>query len=148
MPADHPEYLFVYGTLRRDFRHPLQALMEKYARHAGTAHYAGRLFDLGEYPGVVPAPGARARVVGDLYLVTSAQHLFPVLDRYEGCTDEGDHPAEYRREQQMVRLADERDCPAWIYLWNAAPPEGQIIPSGDYLQYLQGERNVCAGNAQ
>ncbi|HLV64474.1 MAG TPA: gamma-glutamylcyclotransferase family protein [Polyangiaceae bacterium] len=70
--------LFVYGTLRRGFRHHGQL---RGARFLGVVRtrpgYA--LVDFGPYPGLVE--GARA-IVGELYAVPSA--LVPALDAFEG----------------------------------------------------------------
>lgn len=126
-------YLFVYGTLRREARHPMHRLLARHAEYRGEARYAGRLYDLGRYPGVVPAPGAPA-VRGELYRMRRPQALLPALDRYEGCTDTSEAPAEYRRERQPVLCTDGRWVEAWVYLYNRPTDALRPIASGDYLR--------------
>jgi gamma-glutamylcyclotransferase (GGCT)/AIG2-like uncharacterized protein YtfP len=131
------EHLFVYGTLRRACGHPMHRVLAGQARFEGMARYAGRLYDLGAYPGVVPAPQGPPAVRGELYALPRPQAVLPVLDRYEGCTERYDPGAEYRREQQPVLRDDGQVVSAWIYLYNrpcdALPP----IVGGDYLQHGQ-----------
>ena len=134
------DHLFVYGTLRQGSGHPLARLLATHARYVGRARFAGRLFELGSYPAVVPAPGG-GEVVGELYRLIAPEMLLSLLDRYEGCNEghnEGpgsvpDPRAEYRRERRPVRLDDGTARDAWIYLYNR-PTEGlRPIPHGDYL---------------
>lgn len=46
--------LFVYGTLRKDVRNSMFHLLAREARFVGRARMQGLLFDLGDYPGLVP----------------------------------------------------------------------------------------------
>lgn len=131
-PVD--EFLFVYGTLRRGYGHPLQQVLARDARFAGMARYAGRLHDVGRYPGAVPAPGSLPAVVGEMYELLRPQAVLPALDRYEGCTDRYDPAAEYRRERQLVQRADGSSVTAWIYLYNRPTAALPVIASGDYLR--------------
>ena len=59
--------LFVYGTLRRQSPHPMARYLARHARYVGTARVAGRLYDLGPYPGMLPAAEADDFVHGDLF---------------------------------------------------------------------------------
>ena len=45
-------HLFVYGTLRRGFRHLMADLLAEQAEFVGEGVFQGRLYDLGSYPGV------------------------------------------------------------------------------------------------
>jgi gamma-glutamylcyclotransferase (GGCT)/AIG2-like uncharacterized protein YtfP len=128
------DYLFVYGTLRRACGHPQQRLLAEGAGFEGPATFAGRLYDLGRYPGAVPDPAARPPVLGELYRMRDPQALLPLLDRYEGCTDRYDPAAEYRRERQVVVREDGTAVPAWIYLYNRPTAGLRRIDSGDYLR--------------
>lgn len=151
-------YLFVYGTLRRGVGHPMHKLLSAGAEALGVATYAGRLFDLGPYPGVVPDPTGHWRVTGELYRLHQPESLLGALDEYEGCAPHSPQPHQYRRVLQPVRLAISPDgraehpevramCPdgesvqAWVYIYNApldflldARRSGaRQIESGDYL---------------
>ena len=51
--------LFVYGTLRDDPAHDMFHVLAANAELIGEATVAGRLYDLGEYPGLVLIPDIR-----------------------------------------------------------------------------------------
>lgn len=128
------DYLFVYGTLLSGCGHPMHRVLLRHARFAGPARYAGRLHDLGRYPGVVPTPGGPATVLGELYDLPQPQAVLPTLDRYEGCTDPSDPVAEYRRELQPVLRDDGATVTAWIYLYNRSTGTLPVIAGGDFLR--------------
>lgn len=76
--------VFVYGTLRAGEVNDLNAAARRHGIVAptllGTGTVAGRLYDFGSYPGLVPDAGA-GPVAGDIYDVPEA--LMPVLDEIE-----------------------------------------------------------------
>jgi gamma-glutamylcyclotransferase (GGCT)/AIG2-like uncharacterized protein YtfP len=78
------EHVFVYGTLRAGESNDINRAAERsgIARPAliGAAYVRGRLFDFGNYPGLVLDEGA-APVRGDVYQIEDA--LVPVLDEIE-----------------------------------------------------------------
>jgi gamma-glutamylcyclotransferase (GGCT)/AIG2-like uncharacterized protein YtfP len=116
--------LFAYGTLRRGA--PMHGLLEGRATWIGRASVAGRLVDLGAFPGLVPAQSAGDRVHGDLFAIAPAQRdeLLDALDRYEG--------ASFERVEQLV---DGPDGPAraWLYLWRGEVDGRPLVAGGDYL---------------
>jgi gamma-glutamylcyclotransferase (GGCT)/AIG2-like uncharacterized protein YtfP len=127
------QYLFVYGTLRRGAGHPMHRVLRQYSRYAGLARYAGRLYDVGGYPAVVPRPGAPAAVRGELYCLLQPALLLPLLDRYEGCTERDGARAEYTRAVQLVQRRSGSAVHAWVYLYNRPLQRLTPIASGDYL---------------
>ncbi len=133
----HSDFLFVYGTLRRGSKHPMQQLLTRHSRYCGQALFQGRLYDIGGYPGVIAAPEAQDLVHGDLLQLTSPE-LLEQLDRYEEAGQDFPAPQEYVRQQTLVLLAagGQRSC--WIYLYNRPVARLRLIVSGDYLQYLAG----------
>jgi gamma-glutamylcyclotransferase (GGCT)/AIG2-like uncharacterized protein YtfP len=129
-----PTQLFVYGTLRSDPSHEMFHILARHAKFLGEARVAGRLFDLGEYPGMVLQPNDN-QVKGELYDVRPEHwdQVIHQLDQYEGCTDDDPEPHEYRREIVQAKLSNGRTVDAWAYVLNR-PAAGLIeIPSGDYL---------------
>ncbi|HEV8432416.1 MAG TPA: gamma-glutamylcyclotransferase family protein [Thermoanaerobaculia bacterium] len=139
MTQDRRERLFVYGTLRRDPRHEMFHLLAKHARYLGEATVPGRLFDLGEYPGMI-WPDERNSVLGEIYEV-EADHWDDVihrLDEYEGCGPSDPSPHEYRREVVIARLSDGKAIPAWAYVLNQSPAGMREIQSGDYVSWREG----------
>lgn len=131
-----PTRLFVYGTLRRDPSHEMFHLLAKHARFLGEATVPGRLFDLGDYPGMI-VPDERGHVLGEVYDVDPAHwpSVIERLDRYEGCAAGDPEPHEYRREIVLATLASGPQVPVWAYVLNHAPSRVREIVSGDYLSW-------------
>ncbi len=132
-PGTEAEHLFVYGTLRRAFGHPMHRLLARHADYAGEATYQGRLYDLGPYPGVLPSDQANEEVKGELYALYPGTRadLLARLDAYEGCGPPGE--ALYRREKHVIYARDGAPVQAWVYLYNRPLTGARRIFSGDYL---------------
>jgi len=113
-----PRLLFAYGTLMRGFA--LHRLLERGARYVGDGTVAGRLVDLGAYPGAVP--DADARIAGELYAVDDAA-TWSTLDSAEG--------PQYHRGEVGVLMRDGAGRVACGY-WYRGPLRGVPIPGGDY----------------
>ena len=60
------EFLFVYGTLRSEFPHPLAKQLSTQARFVGKGSTPGLLYDFGWYPGAKFDPHARTHVIGEV----------------------------------------------------------------------------------
>src|SRR5437867_9022844 len=76
--------LFVYGTLKRRSRHPMARRLAQSARHVGAARIAGRLYDLGRFPGLKEPRSADDWVQGDVYdLGENAASVLREMDAYE-----------------------------------------------------------------
>ena len=100
-------YLFVYGTLKRgESRHPYLAGQKFLAPARTQPQY--RLYDLGDYPGLVEHRDGRS-VEGELWDVDP--ECLARLDIVEGCDE-----ALYRRS--TVRLASPHDhLPVFSYFY-------------------------------
>jgi gamma-glutamylcyclotransferase (GGCT)/AIG2-like uncharacterized protein YtfP len=128
-------YLFVYGTLRRRSLHPMARRLAETARHVGAARIAGRLYDLGRFPGLKPPRTPEDWVQGDVYaLGENADETLRVMDAYENA--ESPPPTPYERACATVMLADGSDLLAWVYWYGGTVHEDQHIPSGSYEQNL------------
>jgi gamma-glutamylcyclotransferase (GGCT)/AIG2-like uncharacterized protein YtfP len=113
------DLLFAYGTLMRGFR--LHRLLEGRAAYLGRGRVAGRIVDLGSYPGAVTDP--HGALHGEIYRIGDPA-LWAALDSAEG--------AQYHRGEVTVRSEDGREMAACIY-WYAGPLDrGVPIPGGDY----------------
>ncbi len=77
--------LFIYGTLKRGGSNHLFLVGQKFLGPARTVP-GFTLYSLGDYPGMVRAPGDTAGVCGELWVVDDA--CLAELDRLEGL-DEG-----------------------------------------------------------
>ena len=116
--------LFAYGTLRRGA--PMHGLLEGRTTWLGRASAAGRLLDLGAFPGLVPAQRPGEIVYGDLFAIAEAQReaLLDALDRYEGESFE-----------RVVQTVEGPDGPAraWLYVYRGEVDGRPVVASGDYL---------------
>jgi gamma-glutamylcyclotransferase (GGCT)/AIG2-like uncharacterized protein YtfP len=125
---DDEAYLFVYGTLRSQMNDPLHRLLEQRAVLIGVGTFRGKLFDLGRYPGVVPSRVSTDRVIGEVYQLSTPQATLGILDQYEG--------HRFRRKQVSISLNSGQTVTCWIYLYRGSVRHRKVIPSGDYVQYL------------
>jgi gamma-glutamylcyclotransferase (GGCT)/AIG2-like uncharacterized protein YtfP len=126
------EYLFVYGTLLKDFKHTARLPVEEHLQFISKATIKGALYDLGNYPGYVEGPAGE--VNGELYLVSEIDKVFEVLDPYEGLFD--DEP-EYIRKKLAVQLPGGEEIESWIYIFQQPlRPEHKRIIDGDYIAYV------------
>jgi len=122
-------YLFVYGTLRRGLRNPWARYLAEKARWLDQARLAGRLYDLGRYPGLRRSSKAADWVVGDLYRLPEEQdrwaEVLRALDEYEG--------EEFRRVRAVARRAGRPSVQTWVYEYVPSVLTRPRILSGDYL---------------
>ena len=133
MRANTVKHLFVYGTLRRNSGGDKAAWLAKAATHKGMARLAGRLVNLGKYPGLLPATQSTERVRGELYELPDDPKILEELDRFEGCHPDDEEPHEYCR---IVCTATDEDgvrvwCWTYLYQWSAE--RRALIASGDWL---------------
>ncbi len=123
--------LFVYGTLRRRSRHPMARRLAESARHVGTAKIAGRLYNLGRYPGLLEPRIGSDWVNGDVYdLGEQAAQVLAEMDAYESA--ESPVPAFFERQLASVVHADGHAAPAWVYWFRGEVNEEQRIASGSF----------------
>lgn len=76
--------LFVYGTLKRGGSNHAHLAGQRFLGEARTVP-GYTLFSLGDYPGLVPAPGDVAGVTGELWRIDSA--CLAHLDELEGISE-------------------------------------------------------------
>ena len=123
------EYLFVYGSLRRGYAHPMSKWLAQHSEKLGEALVRGRLYLVSWYPGLVP--GEEGKVKGDLFLLADGFD-FSVLDAYEDCT--GAVSDEYCRHQINVALPTGEEVLAWTYVYQLEPSGLKEIVGGDFLE--------------
>lgn len=121
--------LFIYGTLMPGLR--LEAEMLG-ARFVGPAHIAGRLIDVGHYPGLLQGDGP---VTGEVYQVDDA-HLTH-LDGVEGVVPGDRDASQYWREEVTVLSGPLQGQRVQTYVYNG-PVDGCVpIQHGDYRRYIR-----------
>ena len=127
------QYLFVYGSLRRQAdgqRHPL---LERYAEYLGEASVVGRLYRVADYHGaVLAADGGLIR--GEVYGLSKPDWVLCLADQYEECSPMFPQPQEYCRCLTEARLAASGvPFNVWIYAYNRPVTGLTQIASGDWL---------------
>jgi gamma-glutamylcyclotransferase (GGCT)/AIG2-like uncharacterized protein YtfP len=126
--------LFVYGTLMRDFDHPMAQLLSRSADFIGEAHCAGRLYLVKHYPGLVLSDVADEFVFGELYRLTQPEALLREFDMYEACGEGFAEPTEYIRRMLPVTLQDGAAGEAWTYIYNWPVTHLPRIASGRFME--------------
>jgi gamma-glutamylcyclotransferase (GGCT)/AIG2-like uncharacterized protein YtfP len=129
--------LFVYGTLMRDFDHPMAQLLSRSADFIGEARCRGRLYLVKHYPGMVLADSADEFVFGELYRLKQPDALLREFDMYEACGEGFAEPTEYIRRQLPVTLVDAGEAftgEAWTYLYNWPVTHLPRIASGRFME--------------
>jgi gamma-glutamylcyclotransferase (GGCT)/AIG2-like uncharacterized protein YtfP len=129
---------FVYGTLmRREIR--FSALQEHGVRCTLLATAAGRLIDLGEYPGLIEMGSTDSAAHGDFVRVADPEKAVAALDVIEGFNGFDQPDSLYRRTLCQVDVGEGRMRQAWIYCLAAPAERPRFIPSGDWREH-QGKR--------
>ena len=136
---DYP--LFVYGLLRRGMSAGLEAFLGVgSAAFVCSATLSGKLYDLGEYPGVVLARGAAAdgsaspddgTVTGELWRLRDGLH-WPVLDDFEGIGPGYAEPTLYKRVLAQAQTSAGASVTSWVYVYNRPLAGAPEIASGDW----------------
>lgn len=129
--------LFVYGTLRPRFGHPLGHKLRSLGIDRGFGTVVGRLFDCGDYPVAVPDPMKRGLIQGELFELAAGHAFWAELDEYEDYRPESDSQSLFERVQ--VVALDERGtrCKAEIYWYCASISGLDQIEGGDYLAFCR-----------
>ncbi len=138
--------VFVYGTLRSGEQRDINRLQPK-PELLGTARLAGRLYDLGSYPGLrldrqaESGEPASAEVVGEVYAIDAA--LERVLDEIEEVWPKPN--GEYTKREVIVRLDTNPDthgsalgveCRCLVYEATPGAVAGRpAITGGDWVAH-------------
>ena len=135
MPASEPaaEFVAVYGSLMRGCANHARAGMDALDFVSGCS-IPGRLYDLGEFPGLQLPAGEESRpdeqrVAGELY--RARPRALARLDRFEGAV--GDDPLYVRRRVDLVQPART----AWVYEYARNVADAPVIDSGDWRAHVE-----------
>jgi gamma-glutamylcyclotransferase (GGCT)/AIG2-like uncharacterized protein YtfP len=130
--------LFVYGTLRAFVAGAAGARLRRHSCLVGYARVAGRLYDLGDYPGLVEPRRAREWVTGELYRLKKPRLTLRGLDRYE--SGAWPVPPRFVRERATAYLAAGTRRRVWLYRYRG-PVQAQCrIAGGDYERHRADRR--------
>jgi gamma-glutamylcyclotransferase (GGCT)/AIG2-like uncharacterized protein YtfP len=132
------DLVFFYGTLMSGFKRSGRVRIDSKLLPVGRGWIHAALFDLGLYPGAIPAPDAK--VWGEVHRMTDAEAVLRELDAIEGFRAGEPDASLYVRAEAPVTLDDGRLETAWTYFYNAPLGGAQRIESGDYLDHLRVKR--------
>ena len=135
------DYLFVYGTLRKDYDLKLKDRIINDIEFIGKAKVGGSLYDLGKYPGAVKEK-EKSEIVGDVFLINNSDKVFKVLDKYEGYTKGKEEDSEFVRKRNKVILSSGKSINAWVYWYNYDPIGKSKIKYKDYFNYLKNKKTA------
>jgi gamma-glutamylcyclotransferase (GGCT)/AIG2-like uncharacterized protein YtfP len=129
------DLVFFYGTLMSGFDRPGRARIDPMLRPDGRGWIHAALFDLGLYPGAIPA--ADTCVWGEVYRLLDVETVLTTLDEIEGYRPGEPDASLYTRVETPVTFENGHVALAWVYFYNAPLGRAQRIESGDYLEHLK-----------
>ena len=127
------EFIFVYGTLRRQSTSNMRAVLARYCEYCSDGVIHGKLFEVRDYPGAIESSDVNDKVYGELYRMLDRKRALALLDDYEECSNRFPLPHEYSRKRLPIALPGGDSVVAWVYLYNHDVSKLQQIASGDYL---------------
>lgn len=127
------EFIFVYGTLRKEFPSSISAVLDRYCDFLSPGHMQGKMYEVGEYPGVIESDNPEDVVHGDIYRIIDPEIVLTVLDEYEGCAEKFSRPHEYVRKKKTVSMPGGESLFAWVYIYNHDVAGFRRIKRGDYI---------------
>jgi len=120
-------YLFVYGTLLKNYNHPNFIYLKKYAKFKYKAVTKGNLYKISWYPGLKNANGL---VYGEVYKIKNIK-LLKILDNYEGCNYKEGY--EYQRVIKKITVKNKK-IKAYTYLYRKKINRKNFIIRGSFLK--------------
>jgi gamma-glutamylcyclotransferase (GGCT)/AIG2-like uncharacterized protein YtfP len=124
-------HLFVYGSLRPRFQHPMGLWLASRSQFCGAARYQGALYLIDWYPAALPSDHPDDQIEGDLLWIPDPQTVWPELDRFEDCRPDTPLEGEYQRKWiEVTLMADQRRERCQTYLYNRSVNPLQRIPDG------------------
>ncbi len=124
--------LFVYGTLMPASGHPAAGRLSRESRIVGPGSAAGRLYDLGAYPGAAASDMPADRVHGLVLKLNQPARTLSWVDAYEGASEKTPEPRSFERVIASVRLTSGRQLDAWMYYYCGALARARQLRTGRY----------------
>jgi gamma-glutamylcyclotransferase (GGCT)/AIG2-like uncharacterized protein YtfP len=125
------DYLFVYGKLKTTKGGVVSNYLKSNAELLGNAYMHAIMYDLGNYPGLIPSNDFENKVYGELFAIKDAKKVFAVLDDYEEAWPLVTDDPEYSRKIHDVYY-NEIALPCWVYVYNWSVDGKELITSGIY----------------
>lgn len=129
------DYIFVYGSLRSEFRSSSHSVLKEHADFIGKATFRGKLYMIDWYPGVVESDDSDDSVIGEVYKIRNKAEVLSTLDHYEGCSPGDPKPHHFARKEKTVQLLSGEEISAWIYIYVMDTSGKEQIASGDFFTF-------------
>lgn len=126
------DYLFVYGSLRRQVSSSRHDLIQDQCEYIGEGTLQGKLYLLDGYPGAIISEDDSDTVFGEMYRMLDRDSLFARLDEYEECTGLFPEPHEFKREEVEIALVDGQRIVGWSYFYNRPITHLKRVISGRF----------------
>lgn len=133
--ASESDCIAFYGSLMAGFGALRDLGVAGDFEFVSACRLRGRLFDLGQYPGVIEC--GDDLVTGELYRIKNLRGL-AVLDEYEGFDPEEPERSPFFRS--AVVLADPAGVESWMYFYRWPVAESQRVASGDWAAHVATRR--------
>ncbi|MEY3321727.1 MAG: hypothetical protein RLZZ417_1310 [Bacteroidota bacterium] len=128
--------IFVYGTLLPEYNLSISNLFENEADFIGQGFVYAKLYDIGDYPGIILDKTFENKVYGNIYQLHHPESSFQILDEYEGINST--HPEENEYIRSIVKVfTGEHELEANVYLYCKDISNLKLIPSGQYISYVK-----------
>ena len=128
------EYLFVYGTLRKEAGNELHKFIQKNSEYMGLAHAQGKLFMIEDegYPAFVTTDNQADKTIGELYKLTSPIKLLAILDEYEEFFASDNVNSVFIRNTIDVNFKGQK-VESYAYEFNRSTEGLKEIVGGDFM---------------
>lgn len=124
-----PDPLFVYGTLVPGLAPPAMRDVVAALRPLGSAAVRGRLYDLGDYPGLLLDPAADL-VAGQVLQLPDDPAAWLRLDAYEGFVPDDPGRSLFRRVRCRAEFEAGGALECWVYVYNGVPDPARQVAGG------------------
>jgi gamma-glutamylcyclotransferase (GGCT)/AIG2-like uncharacterized protein YtfP len=124
-----PDLLFAYGTLQPGLAPAEIADVVRSFEPVGTGTVTGRLFDFGDFPGLVRPRNAKSRVRGRIFRLPKSGGVLERLDEYEGYDPKRPADSLFVRKLITVKLRDGSSKRCWVYFYNRPVSNNATIRS-------------------
>ncbi len=145
-PTARDSLLFVYGTLLTFVATAAGHRLRRHASLVARARVAGRLYDLGRYPGLAPPRRPGEWVIGELYRLRNPRLTLRALDLYEAGA--GPVLTRFTREPTIAYVGSRARRRVWVYRFVGPVRAERRIAGGDYERHIVRIRGSEPANAR
>jgi gamma-glutamylcyclotransferase (GGCT)/AIG2-like uncharacterized protein YtfP len=110
-------HLFVYGTLLPGCAPDEVAHAAAKLRLVGEATVAGKLYDLGHFPGAILSNDPQGRIAGLVFQLPNGDDILCALDEYEEYFPNAPEMCQFIRIQCNAQMKTGSALPCWIYVY-------------------------------